>query len=186
MGSPKGSNSYGDGVLILGSIKKRHYTTKVGQRKFSTSTFAASDKYISGEEWISKLKVQDGMYHRLYKMLCDEEFLFGAYYAIKSNPGNMTQGTDKETLDGISSDYIKKLAKELKTETFQFKPVKRVHIPKKNGKMRPLGIPSPRDKIVQKAMAILLTAIYEPVFLDSSHGFRPNRSPHTALAEVTK
>jgi group II intron reverse transcriptase/maturase len=96
----------------------------------------------------------------------------------------MTPGTDKETLDGISKDYFKKLSKSLIEESFQFKP--RVYIPKANGKMRPLGIPSPRDKIVQKTMAIILNAIYEPNFLDSSHGFRPNRSCHTCMAQIAK
>ncbi len=186
VGFPNGSNSYGDGGSIVGFGKKRHSNTKVSQRRFSTSTLAANDKYISGEEWISKLRVRDGKYRGLYKLICDEDFLFGAYHEIKSNPGNMTPGTDKETLDGISKDYFKKLSKSLKEESFQFKPVKRVYIPKANGKRRPLGIPSPRDKIVQKTMAIILNAVYEPKFLDSSHGFRPNRSCHTAMAQVAK
>jgi retron-type reverse transcriptase len=190
MGSPKGSNSYGDGGLILGSLKKRHLTTEVGQRRFSTSPIAANDKYTSGDEWMSRLRVQDGKYRKLYNVLCDVNFLFGAYYEIKSNPGGlmayMTPGPDEETLDGISIDTFKKLSESLKNESFQFKPVKRVYIPKANGKMRPLSIPSPRDKIVQRAMANILTGIYEPLFTQSSHGFRPNRSCHTAMAQVAK
>lgn len=158
----------------------------MGQRRFSTSPIAANDKYTSGDEWMSRLRVQDGKYRKLYNVLCDVNFLFGAYYEIKSNPGNMTPGPDEETLDGISIDTFKKLSDSLKNESFQFKPVKRVYIPKANGKMRPLGIPSPRDKIVQRAMANILTGIYEPLFTLSSHGFRPNRSCHTAMAQVAK
>lgn len=186
MGSPKGSNSYGDGGLILGLGKKRHSIAKVSQRRFSTSPVAANDKYTSGEEWVSKLRVRDGKYRGLYKLLCDENFLFGAYHEINSKIGNMTPGTDKETLDGISTDYFKTLSQSLKDESYQFTPVKRLYIPKANGKMRPLGIPSPRDKILHKAMAIILNAIYEPAFLDSSHGFRPHRSCHTAMAQLAK
>jgi group II intron reverse transcriptase/maturase len=186
VGLPKGSNSYGDGGLILGKRKKRHSITKVSQRRFSTSTAATNNKYISGEDWLSKLRVRDGKYRGLYKLLCDENFLFGCYHEIKSKPGNMTPGSDNETLDGISKYFFKKLSKSLEDESFQFKPVKRVFIPKANGKMRPLGIPSPRDKILQKAMAIILNSIYEPNFLDSSHGFRPNRSCHTAMAQIAK
>jgi len=135
---------------------------------------------------MSNLRVRNGKYRGLYRLLCNEEFLFGAYHQIKSKPGNMTPGTDEITLDGVSKEYFKGLSESLKDESFQFKPVKRVYIPKANGKERPLGIPSPRDKIVQKAMANLLNGIYEPVFSQNSHGFRPNRSCHTALAQVAK
>jgi len=98
----------------------------------------------------------------------------------------MTPGTDKETLDGISKDWIKKTIENLKNRTFKFKPSKRIMIPKKNGKMRPLGIPTPKDKIVQKVLLNLMEKTYEKMFLKTSHGFRPNRSCHTTLKEITK
>ncbi len=98
----------------------------------------------------------------------------------------MTPGSDGQTLDGISKNKIEKLSTELTSETFQFKPSERIWIPKANGKMRPLGIPTPRDKIVQKAMSLLLNLIYEPEFSRFSHGFRPNRGCHTALTEISK
>jgi len=94
--------------------------------------------------------------------------------------------TDKETLDGFSPTILKQMAEDLKTEKFQFKPTRREFIPKANGKMRPLGIPSPKDKIIQKAMAILLELIYEQEFLDVSHGFRPNRGCHTAIQQINQ
>lgn len=74
----------------------------------------------------------------------------------------------------------------MKDRTFQFKPSERVFIPKKNGKMRPLGIPTPKDKVIQEAIKMILQSVYEPTFMDSSHGFRPNRSTKTAVFEVRK
>jgi group II intron reverse transcriptase/maturase len=110
-----------------------------------------------------------------------------AYERIKSKPGNMTPGADEETLDGFSLETIREIIQEMKTEQFQFKPVRTTFIPKANGKLRKLGIPCVRDKIVQEVMHRILEAIYDspyrPYFKDTSHGFRPNRSCHTALRE---
>jgi retron-type reverse transcriptase len=175
---------WGNGVLVVGNRLGSPSITKVRQQFLSTSTSANNDKYITGKVWLSKLRVREGKYLDLYKLICTEEFLFGCYYSIKSNPGNMNPGIDNETFDGISKEYISKLAKSLKDESFKFKPARRIFIPKRNGQLRPLGIPSPRDKIVQKAMALVLSLIYEPIFSDLSHGFRPNRSTHTALREI--
>lgn len=184
-GFPKGSNPYGDGVPILGNRKGSHLITKVGQRSFSTSTYAVNEKYITGEDLLSKLEIRNDKYHGLYKLICDEDILFGAYHSMKSNPGNMTPGEDGQTLDGIPKKKFKELSESLKTEKFQFKPSKRIFIPKANGKMRPLGIPTPIDKIVQKAMQMTLELIYEPIFSNSSHGFRPQRGCHTALCQIS-
>jgi group II intron reverse transcriptase/maturase len=111
-----------------------------------------------------------------------------AYERIKSAPGNMTPGTDGKTLDGFSLQMIDDIIQEMRTEQFQFKPVRTVYIPKANGKKRKLGIPSTRDKIVQEVIRLILECIYEspygPYFHDASHGFRPNRSCHTALREI--
>jgi retron-type reverse transcriptase len=74
----------------------------------------------------------------------------------------------------------------MKDRSFQFKPSSRVLIPKSNGKMRPLGIPSPRDKVIQQAVRMILEAKFEPMFSEFNHGFRPSRSPHTAIYEVRK
>lgn len=98
----------------------------------------------------------------------------------------MTAGSDDETLDEFSPKVLKRITEELESERFQFKPTRREYIPKANGKMRPLGIPSPRDKIVQKAMAILLELIYEQEFLAVSHGFRPKRGCHTAIKQINQ
>jgi group II intron reverse transcriptase/maturase len=97
----------------------------------------------------------------------------------------MTPGSDGQTLDGFSPYKIRKLTQELNNETFQFKPSERIWIKKANGKLRPLGIPTPLDKIVQKAMALLLELIYEPDFSQFRHGFRPNRGCHTAMKQLS-
>ena len=107
-----------------------------------------------------------------------------AYNRLKSKPGNLTPGLTPETLDGLSGDWINKVIAEMRNESFQFNPARRVMIPKANGKLRPLIIASPRDKIVQEVMRMILESIFEPIFTDSSHGFRPNKGCHTALRYV--
>lgn len=111
-----------------------------------------------------------------------------AYQMVASKKGGNTPGVDPDdTLDGYSNQEIERVIQALKDHTYQFRPIRRVYIPKRNGKLRPLGIPSPRDKIVQKVMAIILEVLYdERVFRGSSHGFRRNRSTHTALQAISK
>jgi retron-type reverse transcriptase len=82
-----------------------------------------------------------------------------AYERIKSKPGNMTPGTDGEPLDGFSLETIQSIIQEMRTEQFRFRPVRTTFIPKANGKMRRLGIPCVRDKVVQEAMRLILEAI---------------------------
>jgi retron-type reverse transcriptase len=125
--------------------------------------------------------------HDLYRLMYKEDLYIVAYERIKSKPGNMTPGTDEETLDGFSLERIRGIIQEMRTEQFQFKPVRQQFIPKPNGKMRKLGMPCVRDKVVQEVMHMILEAIYDsphgPYFHDASHGFRPYRSCHTALQE---
>jgi len=120
-----------------------------------------------------------------YKNMFERDRFYAAYHSEKSKPGNMTKATDSETLDGFSEKRLDKIIAALKDRSFQFKPSKRVYIPKANGKLRPLGIPSPMDKIVQKVYLNMLEG-FESIFLDSSHGFRPGRSCHTAIKEIYK
>jgi group II intron reverse transcriptase/maturase len=125
----------------------------------------------------------------LYRLLYKPDLYEVAYERIKSSPGNMTAGVDRTTLDGFSFGTITGLISSLRDESFQFKPARRVYIPKANGKLRPLGIASPTDKVIQECVRMILEAIYDspqgPYFLDSSHGFRSNRSCHTALREFS-
>ena len=120
----------------------------------------------------------------LYRLLSDEAVLITAYENIKSKAGNMTKGTDNRTLDGYSLKVIRKVIQELEAESFQFSPVRVQPIPKKNGKLRKLGIAPPPEKVVQEAMRMILEAIYEPSFSDYSHGYRPAKSCHSALKQV--
>lgn len=126
----------------------------------------------------------DYAYDRLYRNLFNREFFFQAYQNIYANQGNMTAGTDGRTVDAMSTERIDRLIETLKDESYQPKPSRRTYIPKKNGKLRPLGIPSIDDKLVQEVVRMLLESIYEGSFADTSHGFRPNRSCHTALRMI--
>ena len=98
----------------------------------------------------------------------------------------MTKGSDEETLDGISKSWFVETSKRLKKGQFIARPARRVYIPKPNGKKRPLGISSPRDKIIQQAMKLVLDCVVEPDMKDTSHGFRPNRSTHSALKKIRR
>lgn len=121
----------------------------------------------------------------LYRLFYKEDLYVAAYEKMKSKPGNLTPGSDSETLDGFSIKKVDSIIADMRSEAFQFKPARRIYIPKpKTEKMRPLGLPSPVDKVVQEIMRLILEAIYEPIFLDVSHGFRPNRSPATALKQL--
>ena len=123
----------------------------------------------------------------LFKMIVScEDLWMQAYINIRANKGSMTVGIDKSTADGFSIELPKALIHQIKEGNFRFKPVRRVNIPKPNGKLRPLGIPTFRDKLVQEVCRMILEIIYEPLFSNCSHGFRPNRSCHTALRDVRK
>jgi RNA-directed DNA polymerase len=122
----------------------------------------------------------------LFRLMENPALWEQAYVNIYSNKGAMTRGVDKATLDGFSDERAVSIIKLLKDGRYRFKPSRRVYIPKANGKMRPLGIPSADDKLVQEVMRIILERIYEPIFKSSSHGFRPGRSCHTALGSVRR
>ena len=127
---------------------------------------------------------KDEVFTRIYRYLLRPDIYFVAYQNLYSNNGASTKGVDDDTADGFSEAKIERIIKCLEDESYQPKPFRRVYIKKPNGKMRPLGIPSFTDKLVQEAVRIILEAIYEPIFMDTSHGFRPNRSCHTALQSV--
>lgn len=126
----------------------------------------------------------DGVYTKLYRYLLREDIYLAAYQNLYANAGAATKGTDDDTADGFGKEYVEGIIGQLRNLEYRPKPVRRTYIPKQNGKMRPLGIPSFRDKLIQDAIRQILEAIYEPVFSDNSHGFRPGRSCHTALKGI--
>lgn len=124
-------------------------------------------------------------FKRLYRNLYNPEFYFLAYKNISQSQGSMTPGVDGKSLDGMSEKRINALIESLKDFSYQPNPARRVYIEKKNStKKRPRGIPSTEDKLVQKVVKMILESIYEPNFSDYSHGFRPNRSCHSALQQI--
>ncbi len=125
-------------------------------------------------------------FERLYRILFHEELFYVAYQKIASNGGSTTKGSDGRSIDEMSLARIETLIASLKDESYQPHPSRRVHIPKKNGKTRPLGIPAFEDKLVQEVVRMILEAIYEGHFETTSHGFRPKRSCHTALLHIQK
>lgn len=126
----------------------------------------------------------DYKFERLYRLLFNEQIYYVAYQRIYAKEGNMTKGADNATIDHMSISRIEKLITSLKNETYQPIPSRRVYIPKKNGKKRPLGIPTFNDKLLQEVVRMILEAIYEGSFDANSHGFRPKRSCHTALRQI--
>lgn len=142
-------------------------------------------KGIQRIETIRKLNSNNSKWvnQDLYRLMYNYELYVVAYESIKSKAGNMTVGSDGTTIDGFSNDLIYKIIDSMRDQSFKFKPARRVEIPKANGKKRYLGIASPKDKIVEEVIRIILEAIYEPNFSKHSHGFRENRGCHTALKE---
>jgi len=171
----------------------------MGVCKFSTvagssSTVSTDGSFAGKLQKINELCISNKDFvvqDKLYRLLYDKEMYYAAYHKLKSKPGNMTPGINPTTLDGLSEEVIEEIIESLKNGTFKFLPLlafgqgtkagRRVYIPKANGDKRPLTIAPPRDKLVQECIRMILEAIYEPNFNECSHGFRPNKSCHTAL-----
>lgn len=127
---------------------------------------------------------KDEVFTRLFRYLLRSDLYYVAYKRLYANNGAGTRGINDDTADGFSEKRVEKIIGALANASYTPSPARRTYIPKRNGAMRPLGIPTFTDKLVQEALRMVLEAIYEPVFLDSSHGFRPNRSCHTALQSL--
>ena len=122
--------------------------------------------------------------NEMYRQMFNPQLYLAAYGRIYSNQGAMTPGASEETADGMSEDKIEQIIGLMRRERYRFSPARRVYIPKKNGKLRPLGLPSWSDKLVGEVVRLLLEAYYDPGFSDRSHGFRKGRGCHTALREI--
>jgi group II intron reverse transcriptase/maturase len=121
---------------------------------------------------------------QLYRQMFNKDLYLLAYGNIYSNKGAMTPGASEETADGMSEEKIDQITELMRHERYRFSPARRIYIPKKNGKLRPLGLPSWSDKLTGEVVRLLLEAYYEPQFSDRSHGFRRKRGCHTALREI--
>jgi group II intron reverse transcriptase/maturase len=120
----------------------------------------------------------------LYRQMFNKSPYLLACGSIYSNQGAMTPGTCDETADGMSGDKTGQIIAAMRGERYRFAPARRVYIPEKNGKLRPLGLPSWSGKLVGEVARLLLEAYCEPQFSDHSHGFRKGRGCHTALRKV--
>ncbi|MBX9969771.1 group II intron reverse transcriptase/maturase [Priestia aryabhattai] len=135
---------------------------------------------------VSKAEHTEYKYKRLYRNLYNIDFYLLAYHKINAKEGNLTKGADGKTIDGMSIERIQNIIDKLREQSYQPHPAKRVYIPKEKQGKRPLGIPSFDDKLVQEVLRLILESIYEPQFLETSHGFRPQRSCHTALIKIQR
>lgn len=129
-------------------------------------------------------KNKEEVFTRLYRYMLRPDIYFVAYKRLYANKGASTKGVNDDTADGFSDAKVRKIVESLANETYTPSPSRRTYIKKANGRMRPLGIPTFTDKLVQEVVRMILEAVYEPIFLDCSHGFRPNRSCHTSLDKI--
>lgn len=149
-----------------------------------TSEMLLANKYLKVIQNRGKRKLP---INRLYRNMRKRGLFLKAYAKIYANKGATTVGTDpKDTIQGMSLKRIDHIITQLRDGTYRWKPSRRTYIPKKDGTKRPLSIPNWNDKLVQEVMRMILEAYYEPQFRDSSHGFRPNRSCHTALRDIKR
>jgi len=174
------------------SVKEGMQTNRsfVGLRRSSSTNICSNnldERVLATElkQMVEKCKNKDGRYGNLIQIIGSFSTVNLAYLMVKSNPGISAKGVSNETLDGIDLKTLQKISKDIRSGAIKFSPVRRVLIPKPGkSALRPLGVSSPREKIVQKAIDLVLTAIFEEVFLDCSHGSRPNRSCHSALKHL--
>ena len=181
MGNPKGRKLYGFGDSVLGVSRRES-----GIRFFSSSNSIKPTGSAILEELREVNKVLT-MNMKTIHIIADMEILTLAYETIKSSLGNMTLGNDSKTLDEIDYNFLKITSDNLKAGKFSFSPAQKVYVSKWNkDELQPLEVISPRDKIVQTAMLMVLEAIFEPLLLETSHGFRSEKSCHTALRKMRK
>jgi group II intron reverse transcriptase/maturase len=125
-------------------------------------------------------------FYILYDKIISKRFLLEAYYRVRKNKGK--PGIDGVNFEDIESEginkFISELHQELKDRTYKPSPVRRVYIPKPNGKKRPLGIPTIRDRVVQMSCKIVIEPIFEADFEETSHGFRPKRKAADAIKAI--
>lgn len=186
VGWPKGRESQGHGVSIV--VRERESRShgegrQVSEvlKKVEVCAMQSANAYL---RIVHERGKQNLPLERVYRQLFNEDLFLKGYGKIYRNDGAMTHGVTDETPDAMSREKIGKIIELLRDEKYQCLPARRVYIPKKNGKKRPLGLPVWSDKLVQEVVRLILEAYYEPQFSDHSHGFRPNKGCHTALREI--
>jgi retron-type reverse transcriptase len=122
----------------------------------------------------------------IYRQLFKQDLYLRAYGRLYRNDGAMTPGVTAETVDAMSLAKINALMDTIRHERYCWTPVRRTYVPKKSGKLRPLGLPTWSDTLLQEVIRSILEAYYDPQFSAHSHGFRPGRGCHTALREITQ
>jgi group II intron reverse transcriptase/maturase len=187
--------TYGNGASILGNNtlkggRKYYHRSNlqyIGVRCYSNVHTMENERELPRrfEKLIDLCAKEELKVNDIYKLMFNLRMYEVAYNHLKSNPGNMTPGINPVTLDGFSIEWINSTINQMKDESFQFKPGRRIQIPKVgSSSTRPLTIAPPRDKLVQEVMRMIIEAIFEPIFSTNSHGFRQGRSCHTALRQV--
>jgi group II intron reverse transcriptase/maturase len=161
-----------------GSSSNRHEPAS------SLDTRMLSDKAASRLKAISRASAKGLGVKDLFRLMSDPSIWMQAFSNIYPNRGAVTKGVSNNTLDGFSEDRALNLIETLKEGLFQHQPVRRTYIPKSHGKLRPLGIPTGDDKLVQEVARIVLNSVYEPLFTEDNHGFRHGRSCHSALRSI--
>src|SRR6516165_3970139 len=194
MGSPKGRESYGDGVPVCSRRGNDRPIWRPGEpdhrAKGHRRQKASGQEVCAMQEAAVVLSVlrergRKGLpLTQLYRQMFNKNLYLLAYGNIYSNQGAMTPGASEETADGMSEGKIDQITGLMRHERYRFSPARRTHIPKKNGKLRPLGMPTWSDKLAGEVVRLLLEAYYEPGFSGFSHGFRRGRGCHTALREI--
>src|SRR5215472_4504466 len=193
VGSPEGREPYGD----TGAVVVVRVTTRQGGRESRPQGEGRQVAGYPGTERVCVMQSAETVLgvlrergrrglplERLYRQLFNPQLFLLAYGKLYSNKGAMTPGVDNETVDGMTLGKIDRIIDALRHERYRFRPARRVYIPKRDGKQRPLGLPTWSDKLVGEVVRLLLEAYYEPQFSDRSHGYRPRRGCHTALSEV--
>lgn len=139
---------------------------------------------LQGELYQKAKQEKEFKFYVLYDKVCSRETLEEAYRRVKSNDGS--PGIDKVSFEEITDadKFLSEIELELKNFSYKPSPVLRVMIPKANGKMRPLGIPTIKDRVVQMSLKLVIEPIYEADFVDSSYGFRPKRSAKDAIKAI--
>jgi retron-type reverse transcriptase len=175
-GLPKVSDDYGDGVSIVSK-------NEVRQLVFEKTNCAVN----YGADMLNQIYESEfDTLHNVYSLLLDRDMYYAVYQKIKSKPGYMTPGIDDINIDGINKQLFEEIIEELRSEHYRPNPTRRVQIPKKNGKTRPLGIPSIKDKLIQYVLKLLLESVFEKKFSKHSHGYRSGYGIKTVAENLRK